>query len=119
MSSSAPRLLVLPVSKPAVSPLIVVELAVGVVALICVATGLFGRSVEIAIYKVAFETANTAGTSDLPMGISVQLTCFGKGVIIATIVLGHVGQLLVLGRMWIDVIAGRSGARSAVRIRLG
>ena len=51
------------------------------------------------VEKIAFEAISAASTTGLSLGITGDLTAFGKTVIIATMFLGRVGPLVLLGTL--------------------
>ena len=72
-------------------------LAVFHVALIAAATLLLCLSEPYPFQKVLFEALSAASTTGLSLGITPDLTGFGRVVIIATMFLGRVGPLALLG----------------------
>lgn len=74
-------------------------LAACFVALATVATGLLCLSEPYPFEKIAFEAISAASTTGLSLGITGDLTAFGKTVIIATMFLGRIGPLALLGAL--------------------
>lgn len=71
--------------------------AVCFVALATTATLLLCFSEPYPFEKIAFEAVSAATTTGLTLGITGDLTSFGKAVIIATMFLGRIGPLALLG----------------------
>ncbi len=67
------------------------------IMLITTATGLLCLSEPYPFEKIVFEAVSAASTTGLSLGITGDLTGFGKAVIIATMYLGRVGPLALLG----------------------
>ncbi len=74
-------------------------LAACFVALATGATLLLTLSEPYPFEKLAFEAISAASTTGLSLGITGDLTGFGKAVIIATMFLGRVGPLALLGML--------------------
>lgn len=74
-------------------------LAACFIALATVATLLLMLSEPYPFEKIAFEAVSAASTTGLSLGITGDLTAFGKAVIIATMFLGRVGPLALLGAL--------------------
>jgi trk/ktr system potassium uptake protein len=67
--------------------------------LITTSTMLLCLSEPFNFQSLAFEAISAATTTGLSLGITSDLTAFGKAVIIATMFLGRVGPLALLGAM--------------------
>ena len=74
-------------------------LAACFIALTTGATLLLMLSEPYSFEKLAFEAISAASTTGLSLGITGDLTAFGKTVIIATMFLGRVGPLALLGTL--------------------
>ena len=81
-------------------------LAACFIALVTAATLLLRFSEPYPLEKVVFEAVSAASTTGLSLGITGDLTAFGRVVIIATMFLGRVGPLALLGLLFF-----RPGAR--------
>jgi len=82
-------------------------LAACFVALATAATGLLTLSEPYPFGKIAFEAVSAASTTGLSLGITGDLTGFGKAVIIATMFLGRIGPLALLGALLFRNTANR------------
>ena len=67
--------------------------------LIVVCTGLLCLSEPYPFEKILFEAISAASTTGLSLGITGDLTTFGKVVVIATMFAGRVGPLAMIGAM--------------------
>jgi trk/ktr system potassium uptake protein len=67
--------------------------------LVMVSTMLLCISEPFAFQPLLFEAISASTTTGLSLGITGELTGFGRGVIIATMFLGRVGPLALLGAM--------------------
>jgi len=74
-------------------------LAACLIALVCLAILLLSLSEPYPFNKIAFEAVSAATTTGLSLGITADLTGFGKVVIIITMFLGRVGPLALLGAL--------------------
>lgn len=74
-------------------------IAAAFVALVVVSTLLLTLSEPYPFIKILFEVVSAASTTGLSLGITPGLTAFGKIVIIATMFLGRVGPLAILGAL--------------------
>lgn len=68
-------------------------------ALIVASTLFLALSEPFGFERVFFEVVSAATTTGLSLGITADLTDFGKGVIIVTMFLGRVGPLTLLGAL--------------------
>ena len=82
-------------------------LAACFIALATGATLLLMLSEPYPFEKIAFEAVSAASTTGLSLGITGDLTAFGKAVIIATMFLGRVGPLALLGALVFRVSESR------------
>jgi trk system potassium uptake protein TrkH len=71
--------------------------AVTFVGLIVVATLLLTLSESFLFEKILFEVISAAGTVGLSLGITSDLSSFGQAVLIATMFLGRIGPLTLVG----------------------
>ena len=78
------------------------------IALATASTGLLCFSEPYSFEKVAFEAVSAASTTGLSLGITGDLTPFGKAVIIATMFLGRIGPLSLL----VGLLMGSKPARA-------
>ena len=74
-------------------------LAACFLGLVCLSTLLLSVSEPYPLEKLIFESVSAASTTGLSLGITSGLTAFGKVVIIATMILGRFGPLLLLALM--------------------
>ena len=94
-------------------------LAAGIVLLATVATLLLSYSEPFPFEKVAFEAVSAATTTGLSLGITAHLTAFGKGVIIATMYLGRIGPLALLGMFILGGMKAQPYAYARENVILG
>lgn len=78
-----------------------VTIAACFIALVTVSTGLLCFSEPYPFEKIVYESVSAASTTGLSLGITADLTAFGKAVIIATMCLGRIGPLALLGALWL------------------
>ena len=74
-------------------------LLVGFVLLVVLAILLLSLVEPFSFQSLAFEAISAASNTGLSLGITDSLTRYGRGVILATMLLGRVGPLFLLGRM--------------------
>ena len=72
-------------------------IAICLVGLVCASTLLLCISEPFPFIKIIFESVSAATTTGLSLGITGELTWFGKVVMILTMFLGRVGPLALLG----------------------
>lgn len=94
-----------------------VAMAACFMTLVAVSTGLLCLSEPYPFEKIVFESVSAASTTGLSLGITADLTAFGKVVIIATMFLGRVGPLVLLGGLWIAPQVNRSDPRTDEEIQ--
>jgi len=94
-------------------------IAVCFVALATAATGLLCFSEPYPFEKIAFEAVSAASTTGLSLGITSDLTSFGKMVIIATMFLGRIGPLALLGALQLGSYSPRAYAYAREDVSMG
>lgn len=87
--------------------------------LVTVATILLCLSEPFAFQSLAFEAVSASTTTGLSLGITDDLTGFGRGVIIACMFLGRVGPLSLLGAMTFGSRASQSYRYAYEEVALG
>ena len=89
------------------------------IALATAATGLLCFSEPYPFEKIAFEAVSAASTTGLSLGITSDLTSFGKMVIIATMFLGRIGPLALLGALQLGSQSPRAYAYPREDVAMG
>lgn len=87
--------------------------------LVTLSTMLLCLSEPYPFQKLAFEAVSASTTTGLSLGITGDLTGFGRAVIIATMFLGRVGPLALLGAMTFSRGAGRPYRYAHEAVALG
>ncbi len=94
-------------------------LAACFIALACTSTLLLTLSEPYPFGKIAFEAVSAASTTGLSMGITGDLTAFGKCVLIVTMFAGRVGPLAVLGILTFGAARSRRYAYPREHVAMG
>jgi trk system potassium uptake protein TrkH len=83
-------------------------IAAGFLALVLLATLLLTLSESFLFEKLLFEAVSAAATAGLSTGITPDLTRFGQHVLIATMLLGRLGPLTLVGMVLLRHTPGRA-----------
>lgn len=89
------------------------------IGLIAAATFLLSISEPFPLGHVLFESVSAASTTGLSLGITGELTAFGKGVMIVTMFLGRIGPLALLASLVFGVGATRPYRYPAEDVLIG
>ncbi len=100
-------------------PVMAATMLICFVALAAISTTLLCLSEPLSFGPLLFESVSAASTAGLSLGITEQLTPFGKLVLVATMFTGRVGPLLLVLPMCSSGVSRERGERNFARIGLG